>query len=268
MNAGKNVKKVMFIAISIFIVNYLVMILGVVFKSQILAVLPNYYYRTFVIQFVQAVLAVAFIFIFHKTNVFKFNGKVLKEGFFCSLSLIITYTLVMLLGFSNNSGKQLISTPEIICSVLNWLLIGVAEEGLFRGVVYELFADIFGKASRKGVYLTISVSSVVFGLCHLTNLFAPGISVAAVMLQVVSAMAIGMVLCAIKFRAHGSIWPSIIVHALIDASGFILGGVLWGGTEVDSVNGLDPRGILMIPILIGLAVFLMRKDKTNELVQA
>ena len=43
--------------------------------------------------------------------------------------------------------------------------------------------------------------------------------------------------------------------------------MLWGGTEVDSVNNLDPRGILMIPILIGLAIFLMRKEKTNKLIQ-
>ena len=268
MNTGKNVKKILAIAISIFIVNYLVMILGVVFKNQILAMIPNYYYRTFAIQFIQAVLTVTFIFIFHKTNVFKFNGKVLNEGFFCSLPLTITYTLVMLLGFSNNSGNQLISTPEIICSGLNWVLIGVAEEGLFRGIVYEQFADIFGRTTRKGVYLSIVSSSVVFGLCHLTNLFAPGISVAAVMLQVASAMAIGMVLCAIKFRAQGSIWPSIILHAFIDASGFILGGMLWGGTEVDSVNDLDSRGILMIPILIGLAIFLMRKNKTAQLIEA
>ena len=174
----------------------------------------------------------------------------------------------MLLGFSKYSGNQLISKSEIICSVLNWFLIGVAEEGLFRGIVHELFADIFSKTSRKGVYLAIVVSSVVFGLCHLTNLFAPGISVAAVMLQVVSAMAMGMVLCAIKFRSQGSIWPSIVLHALIDASGFIHGGMLWGGTEVDSVNGLDLRGILMIPILIGLAIFLMRREKTKDLVQA
>jgi hypothetical protein len=44
--------------------------------------------------------------------------------------------------------------------------------------------------------------------------------------------------------------------------------MLWGGTEVDSVNGLDVRGIAMIPILIGLAIFLMRKSKTAQLIRA
>ena len=268
MNTGKKVKNILFIALSIFISNHLIIILGKVFKDQFFAILPNYYYRTFAFQIVQAFLTVALILIFHKTSVFKLNGKVLKEGFFCSLPLITTYSLIMLLGFSKNSGNQLISKPEIICSILNWFLIGVAEEGLFRGIVHELFADIFVKTTRKGVYLAIAASSVVFGLCHLTNLFAPGISVAAVVLQVASAMAIGMVLCAIKFRSHGSIWPSIVLHALIDASGFIYGGLLWGGTEVDSVNNLDLRGVFMIPILIGLAIFLMRKEKTNNLIQA
>ena len=78
MNAGKKVKNILFIAISIFIVNYLVMILGKVFSNQIIAFLPNYYYRNFAVQLVQAVLTVALIFIFHKTHVFKFNGRVLK----------------------------------------------------------------------------------------------------------------------------------------------------------------------------------------------
>ena len=64
MNTEKKVKNILFIAISIFIVNYLVMILGKIFKDQILAMLPNYYYRTFIIQLIEAVLAVGFIFFF------------------------------------------------------------------------------------------------------------------------------------------------------------------------------------------------------------
>lgn len=267
MNPRENIKKILSIIIALFLGNYLLIILCRIFGKQLLALIPNENYRSFAIQAVSAVLTVLCMFIFKKTGVIRFNAKVLKEGFFSSLVLIIIYSLLLFFGLSKIPGKDLIPASEIICCIMNWILIGVAEEGLFRGVIYELFSDIFGKTTRKGVMLTLTASSVLFGLCHLTNLFAPGISYPMVAIQVATATATGLMFGAIRFRSYGSILPSVFVHALIDASGFIWGGMLWGGTEVDSVNSLDIRSLAMIPILAGTAFYLMRKSKTDVLIR-
>lgn len=265
MNTKQTMKKILSIITALFIGNFLFIIISLSFKTQLMALIPNPNIHSFVAQVITALLATVSVLMFHKTNIYKFNGKVLKEGFFTGLPLIITYTVLLLGSLTDLPGKQLIPAIEIVCVVLEWFLIGIAEESVFRGVVYELCSDIFGSSSRKGVYLTILVSSVIFGLCHLTNLMAPGISVKAVVVQVVSAMALGLLLAAIKYRSGGSIWPMVFIHALIDGSSFISGGMLWGGTQVSSINDLKLSSLLMIPIFIGIAVFIMRKEKTPEL---
>ncbi len=59
----------------------------------------------------------------------------------------------------------------------------------------------------------------------------------------------------------------VIIHALVDASGLINSGALWGVSDVDSVNSLDPISLIMIPIFIGIFIFLMRKSKTEPAVK-
>ncbi len=50
------------------------------------------------------------------------------------------------------------------------MLVGVAEEFLFRGVVAETLLEHFG-TSRAGVWKACLLSGVLFGCAHLTNLF-------------------------------------------------------------------------------------------------
>ena len=265
MSNNYKIKKILSIIVALFIGNFLFIIIGFLFKTQFQTLIPNPNYLSLACQVITALLATACVLVFRKTKIYVLNGKVLKEGFLTGLPLIITYSLLLFGSLTDLPGKNLIPASEIVCVVLEWILIGVAEESLFRGVVYELCADIFGSTSRKGVCLTFVASSLIFGLCHLTNLLAPGISGFSVVFQVASAMALGLLLAAIKFRAGGSIWPVVFIHALIDGSSFISSGMLWGGTQVSSINNLNPATLILIPVFIGIAVFLMRKGKTPGL---
>ena len=265
MNNNFRIKKILSIINALFIGDFLFIIISHLFKSQFHALIPNSNILSLVCQVITAMLATVCVLMFRKTKIYMLNGKALKEGFFTGLPLIITYSLLLFGSLTDIPGKTLIPAIEIVCVVLEWILIGVAEESLFRGVVYELCSDIFGSSSRKGVYTTLIVSSLIFGLSHLTNLLAPGISGISVVYQVVSAIALGFLLSAIKYRSGGSIWPVVFIHALIDGSSFVTGGMLWGETQVSTINGLNPLGLIMIPIFIGIAVFLMRKSKTLEL---
>ncbi len=268
MNTKKNLTKILAIAFSLFMGNGLLVVLKALFPAQMNAILPsNGNYRSFVVEVISALISIGLIFLFKKTNVLKLNGKKFKEGLICGLPLFITYSLLMIVGLSNLPGKTLIPAAEIVIVIIRWFLIGVAEEGLFRGVIQELFIDIFGSNTRKGIILSIVCAGAVFGFSHFQNLRA-GVGLPFVLIQVASAIASGLMFGAITYRSGRSILPVMLIHSLIDAASFTYIGMLWGASDVDSVNSLDLRSLIMIPIFVGIFIFLMRKSKTDALVNA
>jgi membrane protease YdiL (CAAX protease family) len=84
------------------------------------------------------------------------------------------------------------------------LFVGLAEETLFRGIV-------FGALRQKHqLFTAICVSSVAFGMLHLVNL-GIGQALSLTLFQVVNATALGALFCAIALQAN-SIWPAIVLH--------------------------------------------------------
>ena len=265
MNTKENLRKILAIAFSLYMGNALLITIKAIFPAQINAVLPsNGNYRSFVTEIISALISLGLIFLFRKTSVLRLKGKLFGKGLICGLPLIIIYSLLLIFGLTNLPGKTLIPAAEIIIVIIRWFLIGIAEEGLFRGVIQELFMDIFGSNSRKGVILSIVSAATVFGLSHFQNLLA-GAQLPFVLIQVASAIASGLMFGAIAYRSGRSILPAMLIHSLIDAASFTYSGMLWGASDVDSVNSLDLRSIIMIPVFVGIFIFLMRKSKTDAL---
>ncbi len=98
---------------------------------------------------------------------------------------------------------------EIILITVKALGIGFAEEILFRSF---LFKSIMNKNTKAAVI----ISSIAFGLIHLTNLFTVQ-PVFMTLSQVVYATALGFMFTAFLYRTNNII-PCIICHGLIDAS--------------------------------------------------
>ncbi|MGL6198905.1 MAG: CPBP family intramembrane glutamic endopeptidase [Lachnospiraceae bacterium] len=90
------------------------------------------------------------------------------------------------------------------------LFVGIMEELIFRGFLYRAIEE---KSNTKKA---IILSSIIFGLYHLVNVGSMPIQY--VLLQVVYAMAIGIVF-AIVFFATESLVLCIITHALVDVLG-------------------------------------------------
>ncbi|MCR4556478.1 MAG: CPBP family intramembrane metalloprotease [Saccharofermentans sp.] len=261
-------KKIFAILFSIFMGNGLIHTLSMIIPNQLNAILPsNSNYKSFVVELIGALISLGLIFLFHKTNVLKISGKSLAAGLICGLPVIITYSLLLISSLTDMPGKTLIPEAEIVCVALRWFLIGIAEEGLFRGVIQELFMDIFGSDTRKGIILSIICTATLFGLNHFQNLLA-GVSLTFVLIQFASATAAGLMFGAITYRSSRSIWPLVLIHALVDASSFIHGGMLWGASDVESINSLDLRSLILVPIFTGIFIYLMRKSKTEPIIEA
>lgn len=90
---------------------------------------------------------------------------------------------------------------------------GVFEEVLCRGLIIPVL--LFG-CKKHNIFKAAFISSALFGSWHIMNFFY-GASFRTTAIQIVYAFGIGMVFAAVYLRT-GSLWPSIIVHSLIDGT--------------------------------------------------
>ena len=96
-----------------------------------------------------------------------------------------------------------------VMAVLSFLLVGVAEEIIFRGFLFN--------GMRKAGRLTVAivVSAITFGMGHMVNLLT-GHATAETLVQMIFAVAWGF-LFTFAYLKGGSLLPCIAIHGLIDA---------------------------------------------------
>lgn len=107
------------------------------------------------------------------------------------------------------------------------LSVGFFEEFAFRGCVL-MYLLKKRKDSKKGIFVAILLSSLVFGLIHLVNLATS--SPLAVILQIGYSSLIGA-LCSLVLLATKNIWLCVLLHALYNFLGNIVAelgnGAMW-----------------------------------------
>ena len=118
-------------------------------------------------------------------------------------------------------GEGWITQPgyTVALLVLECLCIGLFEECAFRGYFLIALLERF-HGSRFQIWLTVLLSSMVFGLMHLLNL-AEGADIGSVMQQVGYSMLVGA-MCAIVLMLTGNLWIPVLLHAGFDFCGLLL----------------------------------------------
>ena len=133
--------------------------------------------------------------------------------------------------------------------VASGVLVGFAEETLFRGIVLRgLRAG--GRAESQAAVWT----ALAFGLFHLPNVFMGTGAVG--LLQVVLAATSGVVLYVFR-RSFGRLWPAMVAHGAWDISTFLAGS--------HAAPWLEPwtlASLLLMPLLgLAILVSLYRHDR-------
>ena len=133
------------------------------------------------------------------------------------------------------SGEAYINwdMPSVLLYALLCLGVGFFEEMAFRGCIFVVLLQR-RKNRWVDVFISIVISSVVFGLVHIVNLFA-GAGIGAVVLQVGYSFLIGG-MCSIILIKTGNIWYCVFLHAVYNFAGGIVpqcgGGVIWNTPEI------------------------------------
>ena len=196
-------------------------------------------------------------------STFKFKGFL--KGMLCA-SVIIVFMLFSLGMFfvnaTSNPDTVWASTGMIIFGLFQAIGIGVREECFFRGAIQNILAKKFAN-SVKGVWIAALVTSVIFALIHLLNVFA-GYDPLIVLIQTISAVASGLFFAAIYLRS-GNLWASALIHALVDTVA-LEKSIFLTQTRVDAVNSLNMGALLSMVIYILPTLFLLRPSKCQEIV--
>lgn len=142
--------------------------------------------------------------------------------------------------------------------LLNTLLVGLSEEWMFRGVLFQ------GLRSRVPMWPAIIITSALFGSVHVLNVFVTG-QLGEAVVRATTAFMTGFVMIALLIRT-GSIWVPIVYHALWDFGTFVIsmGSANSGGAPVDVAQGSN----WVLPIALILpnflwALFMLRKVRND-----
>ena len=95
-----------------------------------------------------------------------------------------------------------------VMAVLSFLLVGVAEEIIFRGFLFN------GMKRTGSLTVAVVVSAITFGMGHIVNLLT-GHATMETLVQVLFAIAWGF-LFTFAYLKSGSLLPCIAIHGLID----------------------------------------------------
>lgn len=147
-------------------------------------------------------------------NKYIFNCE--KESFLKSMKKGWPLYIIMLFSIIPNMALSVIehgiNKSNLITLVFYCICIGIYEEFLCRGWLQNEFIERFGN-DRKGVIKSIVISSLIFGLMHLSNMSVQ--NTFDTILQIINALAMGMLLGSIYYKSN-NIWTVIVLHALWD----------------------------------------------------
>ncbi len=110
-----------------------------------------------------------------------------------------------------------VTLSNLFWGLLIGIAIGFGEEITFRGFIPNLMPDR-SQASR------IFYGSLLFGSAHLIGLASDKIDPRAVLLQAMTATALGILFMIVKLRT-GSLWPVIVAHGFLDATALSVTGI-------------------------------------------
>ena len=172
-------------------------------------------------SFLRIILGIIFIIMLFRMG----YGKFLKfNNPYKSLLIIIPGIIIAINNFPISAyfnGRTSLSEPiyTVFLFMIECLSVGFFEEIIFRVIILLFLLQKLPK-TKKGVLLAIIISSAVFGLIHVINLFS-GASLSNTLLQVGYSFLVGM-MWAVMYLKTNNLWYIVLLHALYNFFGSVL----------------------------------------------
>ena len=136
--------------------------------------------------------------------------------------------------------------------IVSMCCVGFIEEVIFRGFLFRAM-------EKDNLRTAIIVSSLTFGLGHISNLFnGSGRTPASSAVQIIFAVLVGLVLVTIFYRG-GSLIPCIVFHSVNNAL-----GAFGAEGQLDQRTEMIINLILIVIVLGGYLLYLYRIAPRKE----
>jgi len=158
----------------------------------------------------------------------------------------------------------------LLLFALSTMAVGIFEELAFRGTILPLLILSFAN-TKQPILKSAVLSSLMFGLVHLINLFSQPENVIGIISQVFFALAIGVFFCGLMVRTENILIPCML-HALVNFS-FGAGELKQTIQETTTTNesslinwdSLIPTTIFFLFIFFGGVFMILKTDKETIL---
>jgi membrane protease YdiL (CAAX protease family) len=188
-----------------------------------------------------------------------------KEGFKKGLILGIPFIIIGIgsvifsnIGIDLDNIKH-ISIFNTLLFTINMLFVGINEEFWMRGLILN---GLMKKYEKSSVWKPIIISSLIFGLVHIPNIFF--VEPIILLIQVINAMCGGILFATIFIKSR-NIYSVIVIHALTDWISLFVASCFTGANSALSMSINLGQALFMIaggslpPILISM--YLLRNYK-------
>lgn len=158
-------------------------------------------------------------------------------------------------------GTATVTAPagKIILFAASCIAVATYEEIAFRGVLFLSICK--SRRTKKGIFSSVVVSSVVFGLFHLLNLI-DGAGIGAVIMQIGYSFLIGG-MCAVVLIVCKSIFPCIVLHAVFNFCGGLVPTLGAGYETVWDAATVIITVLMAIICAAILILYLIRRGDEN-----
>ncbi|RHR85709.1 CPBP family intramembrane metalloprotease [Roseburia sp. AF15-21] len=225
----------------------------------------NDYLLQAIAEFIILIVFLIITFVIGYTRIFTENvagwlRSLYTGGFFVVYCLFSLIAQIYLCGMSKAGNVR--PALEIIFYIVAIFLVGLVEELVFRGVIFNLLLNSFPK-TRKGITGAIVLGGVLFGLMHFVNILS-GVKFTSALIQVISAALMGILFCTI-YASTRNFWMLVIFHALVDFASLLSTGIFDAGNIVSQINTFSAINSLSF-IMLAIPMFVMlRKSRRIRL---
>ena len=188
-----------------------------------------------------------------------FSDTLRKNRYLLILALILGM-FIFIPGILNYGFSTELLQKELSYFIL-CITVGLFEESLFRGVVFQGFLRKAGN-TRKGIWIAIIISSIIFGAVHVyTYVVGESHDLTGIIESIGKTLqtgAIGVLLAAVYLKTK-NLWATALVHTLNDFflmqaimfSSNTLGNYVTGGTDgVRTIIIYVVQVLLYVPALV------------------
>ena len=171
-------------------------------------------------------------------------------------ALIISINNFPIIAFFDGRAVLTEPTYRVFLFLIECLSVGFFEEIIFRGILLVFLIKKLAQV-KHGVFLAILISSALFGLSHIFNMFN-GAGIGDTLMQIGYSFLVGM-MWSVMFLKTGNIWLTMLLHATYNFFGQVM-------FNLGTVDGRYDTYTMLITISIAviIVVYLMILYKKIE----